>query len=228
MGRMTLQSNAHQPTTHVSSAPAASHGFCLLGELRITYAGQEIAGPPYRTHSLLAALLLYPGPQRRSRLIGLLYPDMPERVGRKRLSDLVWLLRRALPRLPLRTSAQEIDLPVETRWLDVEAFQRACNQESISDWLDALALYRGDLLESVYDDWLLVDRETLYLRHVHLLHRTCSWLLDARRFDELLPLAERLVRVEPYDESGLRLLMRAYQAVGRRSRMSRTIPSRLP
>ena len=213
---MTLDSSEHQPTTHGPPARAAPYAFCLLGELVITQAGQPVDSPPYRTHSLLAALLLHPGPQRRAFLIGLLYPDLPERSGRKRLSDLVYLLRRSLPDLLLETSAQEVGLPVEGRWLDVEAFAEAVAHERLEDWLAALALYRGDLLASVYDDWLLVEREAIYLRYVHLLHRTCRVLLDARRYDRLIPLAERLVRAEPYDESGLRILMRAYRAVGRR------------
>lgn len=213
---MPLEPSELQPTTCDPPAQSATYRFCLLGDLAITCAGQVVENPPYRTYSLLAALLLHPGPQRREFLIGLLYPDLPERTGRKRLSDLVYLLRRALPDLPLATSAQELGLPVEGRWLDVEAFAEAIDRGGLEDWLGALALYRGDLLESVYDDWLLAEREALYLRYVHLLHRTCRVLLDARRYDALLPLAERLVHAEPYDESGLRLLMRAYRAVGRR------------
>ena len=97
----------------------------LLGELRITHDGHQIPSPPYRTYSLLAALLLRPRPLRRDLLIGLLFPDMPERAGRRRLSDRLWLLRRSLPELPLETTVQEVYLPSKARWLDVEAFRQA-------------------------------------------------------------------------------------------------------
>ena len=72
--------------------------FYLLGELQIVRHGAQVPPPPYRCHSLLAALLLRPRPQRRDLLIGLLFPDLPERTGRQRLSHLLWLLRRSLPR----------------------------------------------------------------------------------------------------------------------------------
>jgi DNA-binding SARP family transcriptional activator len=196
-------------------ADSAYH-FCLLGELHITQAGQAVPAPPYRTHGLLAALLLRPGAQRRERLVGWLYPDLPESAGRRRLSDLLWLLRGALPDLPLDASAQEICLPRERRWLDVEAFRRAAAGPSPADWQRALELYRGDLLANVYDDWLLEEREALYLQQVRLLHRTCEFWVGQGRFERALPLAERLIQLEPYDEGALRRLMTAYRQLGRR------------
>ncbi len=190
--------------------------FFLLGELQIIFDGEPLPLPPYRSHGLLAALLLRPRLQRREQLIGLLFPDVPERIGRKRLSDYLWLLRRALPQLPLEASAQEVYLAAATRWLDVDAFRHAAAQPGLHDWLAALTLYRGDLLTGVYDDWLLEEREALHLQHIRLSHRACDLLLQRREFQSVLPLAERLMQEEPYDEQALRMLMRAYRAVGRR------------
>jgi DNA-binding SARP family transcriptional activator len=190
--------------------------FCLLGEFTITLRDEPISPPPHRTTGLLATLLLRPHPQRRERLVGLLTPDIPERKGRQQLSHLLWLLRRSLPDLPLETSTEEVYLPPETRWLDVEAFRQAAARDELQSWLEAMALYRGDLLEGVYDDWLLEEREVLYLQYARLAHRACDELLQQGQYREALPLAERLVQKEPYDERALRGLMRAYQAMGRR------------
>ena len=105
---------------HSQPSSGVRFRFSLLGELRIVQAGEPIPSPPYRTHSFLAALLLRPRPLRRVRLIGLLYPDLPERAGRRRLSDLLWLLRRSLSDLPLHVGPQEVYLPPDARWLDVD------------------------------------------------------------------------------------------------------------
>lgn len=201
---------------HPLALPQGAHRFFLLGELRITQNTQAIPTPAFRTHSLLAALLLHPGPQRRERLAGLLFPDVLESTGRRRLSDLLWLLRKSLPDLPLEADAQEICLPREARWLDVEAFRHTAGSSDPDDWHQALALYQGDLLENVYDDWLLEQREVLYLKYIRLLHRACEHEIQHRRFEQALPLAERLVQVEPYDERALRSLMMAYRQRGRR------------
>ncbi|MBN1483831.1 MAG: HTH domain-containing protein [Chloroflexia bacterium] len=195
-----------------SSVPA----FYLLGELSVEWPGPQVDLPPLRTQGLLAALLLYPGPLRRECLLGLLFPEMAEEVGRKRLSQLLWLLRRDLPDLALESSPQEIHLPAESRWLDVEAFRQAAQSSAAPDWIAGLALYRGDLLPGVPDEWLVAERETLYLQQVHLLQRLGQALLQQEQFERALPYAERLARLEPYDEPALRTLMRAYQALGRR------------
>jgi len=213
-----MTDRAMQPQSHSSDghSPQPPCRFYLLGELRIAVAGEQQPAPPYRTHGLLASLLLHPHPQRRDRLIGQLYPEMPESAGRRRLSDLLWLLRRAMPALPLETTVREVHLPAESRWLDVEAFEGAAASDELRDWLVALDLYRGDLLETAYDDWLLEHREALYLEYVRLLHRASAQLLGSRQFERAVALAERLVAVEPYDEKALRTLMEGYRAIGRR------------
>ena len=190
--------------------------FYLLGELQVVYAGRQMPLPPPRTHLLLAALLLNSRPQQRIRLIGRLFPDMPERKGRQRLSDRLWLLRRSLPDLPLATGAEWIEIPAQSRWLDVEAFKQRVAGTDLAGWQAALALYRGDLLPDCFDDWLLLKRETLHLEYVRLLLRAGSRLLEHRQFEAALPLAQRLVQEEPFDEGALRTMMRAHAALGQR------------
>jgi DNA-binding SARP family transcriptional activator len=210
------QAATEGPTPARQPSPLAPYRFHLLGELAVTRHGQSLPPPPHRTQGLLAALLLRPYPQRRERLAGLLFPETSHRDGRQRLSHHLWLLRRALPDLPLQSSSQEVCLPPEARWLDVEAFRQAARREDLQRWQAALALYRGDLLEGVYDEGLLQEREALYLQFIRLSHRTCSELLQRGRYREALPLAEHLVQREPYDEQALRMLMQAYRARGRR------------
>jgi len=44
----------------------------------------------------------------------------------------------------------------------------------------------------------------------------CNKLIGLQHFDQVLPIAERLVQAEPYDESALRNLMKVYRELGRR------------
>lgn len=190
--------------------------FYLLGPMEITLTGRPIPLPPHRTQSLLAALLLRPRPQRREQLVGLLLPDLPERSGRRRLSDYLYHLRQALPDLPLIATAEAIELPAASRWLDVEAFRQLAASKDLADWQAALALYRGMLLPTCFDDWLLIEREALHLEYMRLLYRTCVRLSEWQEYKAALPLAQRLVEEEPFDEVFLRLLMQTYAALGRR------------
>ncbi len=194
--------------------------FYLLGDLRIEFRGNEIALPPYRTHSLLAALLLKPRLQPRHTLIGLLYPDFPESTGRRRLSDTLWLIRKALPALPLLTTVNEVGLLLDQRWLDIEQFLRHADQgiaqNAVEDCQAGLSLYRGDLLPGCLDEWLLAEREKYRLQFLRLLRHTAHWLSGQRQSETALPVLRRLLQEEPFDEDILRLLMRAYAALGQR------------
>lgn len=190
--------------------------FTLLGELRVTHAGESLAPPPPRAHALLANLLLSPRRQPRERLVGLLFPDVSERSGRRRLSDVLWLLRDVLPGLPLNTASDWIEIPAPSRWLDVEAFRDKAASKDLFAWQEALALYGGDLLPGCYEDWLLVEREALHLEYVRLLFEAAESLFRFGRFHDALPLAERLVYEEPLDERALRLAMRLHGALGQR------------
>ncbi|MGC9356571.1 MAG: BTAD domain-containing putative transcriptional regulator [Anaerolineae bacterium] len=190
--------------------------FYLFGEFTVRLEGEPLPAPPYRVQGVLAALLLHPQLWAREQLAGRLFPDVTERQGRKRLSHRLWQIRQWLPELPVEATPQTLEFPPQSRWLDVEAFIQATGGDDLERWLKALALYRGDLLAGVYDDWLLEEREALYLRYIDLAQRACDALWQQGRFEELLPVAERLVQREPLDERTLRTLMRAYQALGRR------------
>lgn len=188
----------------------------LLGAFTASVDGAALDTPPTRVQALLAALLLQPRPWQRTHLAGRLFPDTSERRARQRLSHTLWQARQWLPDLPLEASPETIALPEGTVWCDLHAFNAVATSDRLDDWLRALALYGGDLVDGVYDDWLLEEREALYLRAIDLSHRACDRLWQAGRVETLLPIAERLVQREPLDERALRTLMRAYQALGRR------------
>ncbi len=204
------------PTTANPTSTPPSLRFYLLGEFRATAAGEDLDHPPYRALGLLAVLLLQPRVRSRTRLVGQLLPEMPERKGRIRLSHALWELRQWLPALRLEATSDTLRLPPDSVWLDVSTFREATASDDPERWFHALTLYRGDLMEGLYDDWLLEEREALYLRYVHLTHQACDALWQRGRYGELVPLAERLVQREPFDERAVRMLMRGYQAMGRR------------
>jgi DNA-binding SARP family transcriptional activator len=197
-------------------SPKPPWRFYLFGGLRIHYAGEEVMAPPYRTHNLLAYLLLNPKRTSRVYLVGNLFPDVPEDKGRRRLSDHLWLLQRSLPDLPLESSREDMYLPPETRWLDVDAYRDAEGRGELSGYLEALALYQDDLLPEVYADWLLLARENLHLNRIRLLHRTAAILLDQGDNQDALPYVQQLVGMEPLDEGAVRTLMRVYAVLGQR------------
>ena len=72
---------------------------------------------------MLAWLAVNPGPHSRSRLAGLLRPDVPEESARKTLRDAVYELRRAFaPAEPVVATRESVELRAE---VDLAAFAAA-------------------------------------------------------------------------------------------------------
>ncbi|MBB4690987.1 AfsR/SARP family transcriptional regulator [Paractinoplanes abujensis] len=89
--------------------------------------------------------------------------------------------------------------------------------ETVQELCAAADLYRGDLLEGRYDDWVLQARDECRRRMVALLARLVPLLDgDAIRYAEQYRALDRLAE-EPY-----RQLIRLHHATGDRARAVRT------
>ncbi len=179
--------------------------------------------------TLLAYLLLRRGsPQSRLKMAGIFWPDMDEARSRRSLTQALWRIRNLLPD-HLESDAQHILIPkASTLTVDVEIFESLTDSYSQVDVVtqeekvasaqslrQAVALYRGNLLEGFYDDWALVERERL--RELYL--RTLGNLIDIEKskgnFGEALDYALKLAKVDPFREAAHREVMRLYFALDR-------------
>ena len=199
-----------------STPPSSSWQVHLLGGFRIHKNGCDIPPPPYRSQTLLAALLLNPSLSRREILAGRFFPDLPEETAKARLSDRLWLLKKHLQDFPFVTTSTGIVIAQDKIWVDAIAFRNCVQKAGTHELAEAIALYGGELLPEHYDDWLLVERESLYLLYSRSLQRLAKYYTSRGESQLAIPLLEKLNQIEPLDESNLRDLLRAYQAAGKR------------
>jgi DNA-binding SARP family transcriptional activator len=108
----------------------------------------------------------------RDLLAGLFWGERPDAAARRALSQSLWQIRHALgpasDRLEAERDAVAFSLRPGDRW-DVKAFEdhlaaadRALSSDDARVHLSqAAALYRSDLLEGCYADWVLLERERL-------------------------------------------------------------------
>jgi DNA-binding SARP family transcriptional activator len=194
-----------------------------------------------RGESLLAYLLLNRGaPQPRQHVAFCLWPDSTEQQARTNLRHVLHDLRRALPDADAFLDVQPRTVQWRPRapvWLDVAAFEAACTRieraaskgagsedadDEIAALCEAIDLYRGDLLEACYDEWITTYRAQFRHRYLALLEQLAA-RLDARgRHADAIPYVERLLRHEPLREDAYRLLMRLHDARGDRARALQT------
>lgn len=183
-------------------------GFSLFsGDRPLTSLGSS------RLQSLLAYLVLHrDAPQPRQHLAFLLYPDSSETQARTNLRNLLHLLRQALPEPDRFVSGDTLSL----QWrddapftLDVLEFECAVEQAGALKMLQRAAdLYRGDLLPSCYDDWILPERERLRQAFLRALDLLIGKLAEARDYPAAIACARRLLQHDPLSEGTYRALMK--------------------
>lgn len=166
---------------------------------------------------LLACLLLSPrGMYPRSFLAGLFWPDVPEERARHNLSNALYRLRRVLEDDdPLLATTDLVGIRHDVEiWVDVARFEAAL---LAGDLAQATMLYRGDLLDGYYDEWLVTPRRILRSRALEAMERLALALEANGRLVAGLQVARRLALTEPLLEEGHRLVMRLLARLHRRS-----------
>ena len=105
--------------------------------------------------------------------------------------------------------------PDASFWLDVEAFERFCLVPG--RLVDAVFLYQGDLLETLYEDWIIYERERL--REEYFTALTCLIEDNHERcnYGEAIRYAQTLLRHDPFRENVLRQLIALLYESGDRS-----------
>ncbi|MDP8939960.1 MAG: bacterial transcriptional activator domain-containing protein [Actinomycetota bacterium] len=92
-------------------------------------------------------------------------------------------------------------------------------EEAILEYEGAARLYRDDyLVEDLYEDWTMIERERLSGACVSILERLSDYYLDDGQLQKSADTCYRILRKDPYHEESYRRLMRCYSRLGLRSR----------
>ncbi len=204
----------------------------LLGEQAITDdRGGIVRARSARGVALVAFLAMHAGsPQARQRIAGLFWPESTDAQALTNLRRELHQLRQVLGDEPsLVVTSRDLcwrDTPacrVDVRIFDAE--RSAALAAAAADDSDgaarhasaAIAVYRGDLLPGVYDDWLLEARSQLERQCVDM----CDLVSAARaRTGDLaraVDAARRRVQLAPLEEVGYRTLMQLQADLGDRA-----------
>ena len=182
----------------------------LFGQPRFAVSGKphRFSAPP-RTLPLLAYLLLHRGAHlTRENIAFALWPDDSEDEARANLRRHLHHLKEALPhaRAPWFVAEGEtVAWPAESNaWFDVEMFERCIVAGKLGEAVD---LYAGDLLTSVYDDWIIAERERLRAQFLTALEKLLLRARSRREFAAAADCARRILENDPWREDILRQLM---------------------
>jgi len=195
----------------------------LLGDFQLTHDDHLLTTVnTARLQALLAYLALHRhAPQSRQYLAFLFWPETNEAQALTNLRNLLHKLRRALPQpdrflfVGTQTVQWRPDAPFT---LDVADFVAALIQATTPTELEAaLKFYRGDLLPSCYDEWVLPERQHLQRCLMDALRRLIGLLESEREYRSAIDYAQRLLQCDPFDETTYCTLMRLHAVNGDRA-----------
>lgn len=158
---------------------------------------------------------------RRDSLLAMFWPDHDAERGRNALSKVIHHLRRALPPGAVVTQGDQVGIAHDRLWCDVSEFERALGSGRAED---ALALYRGDLLQGFhirgspdFDHWADVERGRLRRMAVESAWELASAAEQAGDGARATRFARQAVEWAPRDESGFGRFLTLLQSRGNRA-----------
>ena len=209
----------------------------LFGHVNVVH--PHVNGPlklSRSTQAFFAYLLLQQTPVPRDVLMDVFWVDHSPDRARSSLTTALWRLRQLLepddvtPGTYLVTGSMgEVGFNWDSgHFLDTKSFEqhispllRKPNVElrdhDIEQIEQVLTLYRGDLLEGMYEDWALRERERFRSLHLNCLTRLMEFYAGRKDYERSIGLAREILRRDPMREEIHRALMRLYMESGQRT-----------
>jgi DNA-binding SARP family transcriptional activator len=180
----------------------------LLGQPHLEI-GEKVM-PLSKNHSqILTWLVMHQKtgvPLPRVRLARAIWTDCTDEQGRKRLANSLYRLRQELPEIEEYLLGDPNSLSLEPIWTDAQEFKHLINSPTPQDWINALELYKGDLLEGEDIPWLDTWRSELHQTMLSGLRQATQ----ATHSSQAIQLTQRLIQLEPWNEEAHTHLIRLY------------------
>ena len=201
-------------------APKPVQAF-LFGTFTLVGGAGPIYLPTHRIESLLAYLLLHPEPHTREKLATLIWGEANDMRARNSLRNALALLRKKFGADLLLVDREQVQLnPRYPFRVDALAFR-----EQAEHFLSALSpapeqvdvsLYRGELLQDFYDEWIAPEREQYRALQLDTLLRLAQLMRARSAYPQAIAVAQRVLAFDAANERAHQHLMFCYLATGQR------------
>ena len=219
--------NALQSTSpHQSKLQAYFLGGCQLKQNDFILALPTLSV----ANALFSYLLLHPYKQHyRQRIVSELWPDYPQKQGRKLLSQALWAIQRHFSEvLQIERTADTLMLAQSNSiWVDALVFQTLAETslklgkqtlKVIENLYIAIDLYQGDLLPDIVEEWVIDQRRYLRTLYRRVLRKLIHVEKQNGQYEQALYLAQKSAKSDPLNEPVQRELIRLYIMLGQSAR----------
>jgi DNA-binding SARP family transcriptional activator len=214
----------------------------LLGRVQVSHDDWLTEVRTTRVVEGLLAYLLLQRHRTHSRdvLADLFWGERHQEKASGCLNTTLWRLRHVLEPdgIPpgtylVRNHMGEVGFNQEGKyWLDVAILEEVINhalatpyqsveQREVEELVSILQLYRGDLLEGFYDDWILRERERLRALYLNSLAYIMHYEKYHGSYENGLVYGQQILQLDPLREEIQREMIRLYVANGQRAKAVR-------
>jgi TolB-like protein/DNA-binding SARP family transcriptional activator len=189
--------------------------------------GKNISLPTRKAEVLLTYLALMPGKSHpRERLANLLWSDRSEDQARNSLRQILSAIKKALDGIspsPLQIERTDVHVTEGSIAVDALEMEHLIKERTPEAAVQAIGLYQGEFLDGLViqdantREWLAGERDRYRRMAVQALENLLSHQLESTELDKAVETGERLVDLDPLNESAWRQLMRVYAADGERN-----------
>ena len=245
--RRTIEETAQREPSTDRETPATARSAALrarfFGHFEMLCDGETVAlGRNGKALAILKYLLANRRrPVSQDLLMGWLWPESNLKKARWSLNSAIHGLRKILGDCPASPLTNYIVLeegyyhlcPAVLVATDVDEFDECYEQgrrleeagrmeEAAAEYERAVGLYRGDyLIEDLYEDWTMVERERLSNAYMDILDRLAAHYMESGQLRESIRACYRVLERDRCHEDSYRLLMRCYARLGMRGRALR-------
>lgn len=178
-----------------------------------------------KARALLFYLAITGQAHTRGHIATLLWGEFPADNARRSLRSTLFQLRRALQAANLSqalTAERDLlRLQLDDSACDATDFRRLISEGSEAALTQAIALYRGPLLEGftlpdtpLFDEWLRLEEEKLSQAYVSSLRQLAGQAEAQQKWDQAMGYLQRLVQTDPLAEEAQQQLIGLYLKSG--------------
>jgi predicted ATPase/DNA-binding SARP family transcriptional activator/Tfp pilus assembly protein PilF len=210
------------PLMTVPAAISSALTLALFGPMQVLVQGEPLPRLRSRQSLWLLALLTlrHPRPVEREWLAGTLWPDSEQSQAFRNLRVALSELRSALGAERRRLQSPNrhtLSLDLTGAEVDVRTFDAAILSGERSALEQAVALYRGPLLEGCLEEWIGPEREVREHQCLRALQQLVESALTGEDYDTAIGYCQRAARMDPLSDAAWRGWMEALSRSGDRN-----------
>ncbi len=191
----------------------------LFGAFSMEFGGKPASFARRKSESLLAYLVLHPGAQPRERIAAQFWSDSSDEDARRSLRVILADVRKTLGENVFIGQRDMIELNPEFNVeADTQKFTQLIHMPN-ADLPSALDLVRGELLEGMYDEWILPLRDKSRVEMLEARTQLVEKLRDKGEFPRAIEEAQKILAQDIYNEKALQHLLFCLSASGEREQV---------